>query len=273
MAVLLSGAGVIMLLSATIGCSNVGSLQKKYEAGDERALQKLIEIVGRPDYPYGTRRNAARALGDIGNPAAVPALISAMQTFERRTTLKEEAVIALGKIGDRSAVEPIGRLMDRSLGDEHAELRMAALPVISQLGGPKAAEYLVAALGYYDYLTLLEERKGVRGVFTGEDNPWYSGSDSLRFPPQVFDDPALGSGLGGFGAGNSPVGMFGTDLGAMAQSRPNPTPEERRLAHDSLVAVGEDAIPVIESHLKSKPTSVTLKAELLAIVAEIRSVN
>ena len=261
----------IALAVAAIGCSNVANLQKKHEAGDERALLKLIEIVSRPDYPYGTRRNAARALGEIGRPAAVPALIAALQTYDRRTTLKQEAAIALGKIGDPSAIEAIGRLMDRSLGDENAELRMAILPVIGQLGGPRAAEYLVRALGYYDYLTLQNERKNPRGIFTGEENPWYTPGDSLRYPAQIFDDPQLGGGLGGFGGQGSPIGMFGTEFGSQGQQRPNPTPEERRLAHDSLVAVGEDAIAVIETQIKSKPTTVTLKEELLGIVEEIRS--
>jgi len=162
-----TGTLVLAAMCATVGCSNVSSLQKKHEAGDPKALQKLIQIISRPDYPYGTRRSAARALGEIGDPAAVPALIGALSSYEKRTTFKEEAVIALGKIGDRSAVAAMGRLMDRSLGDEYLDLRMATWPVISQLGGPKAAEILVAAVQYYDILTLQQERKGMRGIFTG----------------------------------------------------------------------------------------------------------
>ncbi len=264
-------------MCATVGCSNVSSLQKKHEAGDEKerasALKKLIEIISRPDYPYGTRRSAARALGEIGDPVAVPALIGALHSYERRTTFKEEAVVALGKIGDRSAVEPMGRLMDRSLGDEYLDLRLATWPVISQLGGPKAAEILVAALQYYDILTLRQESRGVRGIFTGEENPWFSRQDSLRLPPQFFDDPALGSGLGGLGTGGgSPMGMFGPDVGPAPQRR-NFTPEERQLAHQSLVGVGEDALPVIDAQIKTKRTTPSLRQELLAIMEEITMEN
>ena len=267
----------VFTLSLSTGCSNVSSLQQKYEAGDERererALKKLIEIVSRPDYPYGTRRNAARALGEIGDPVAVPALIGALHSFEKRTTFKEEAVIALGKIGDRSAVEPMGRLMDRSLGDEYVDLRLTTWPVISQLGGPKAAEILVAALQYYDFLTLRQEQRGMRGVFTGEENPWFTREDSLRFPKQMFDDPALGSGLGGLGGGRgSPIGMFGPDT-SPAPMRRNFTPEERQLAHQSLVSVGEDALPVIETQIRTKQTTPSLRQELLAIMEEITLEN
>ena len=267
-----AGVLAIGLLCVAVGCSNVASLQKKSEAGDDKSLRKLIQILTRPDYPYGTRRNAARALGDIGDARAVPALIAALSSFERRTTLKEEAVIALGKIGDSSAVEPLGRLMDRSLGDEYLDLRMTTLPVISQLGGPKAAEILVAALRYYDILTLQQERKGVRGIFTGEENPWFTREDSLRLPSHFFDDPSLGGGLGGLGGGNSPIGMFGPDVASVPVRR-NYTPEERQLAHQSLVGVGEVAVAVIETQIRTKQTTATLRQELLAIVDEIRSPN
>ena len=189
------------------------------------------------------------------------------------TTLKEEAVVALGKIGDRSAVEPMGRLMDRSLGDEYVDLRLTTWSVISQLGGPKAAEILVAALQYYDFLTLRQEQRGMRGVFTGEENPWFTQEDSLRFPTHMFDDPALGSGLGGLGGGRgSPIGMFGPDS-SPAPMRRNFTPEERQLAHQSLVRVGEDALPVIETQIKTKQTTPSLRQELLAIMEQITLAN
>jgi hypothetical protein len=268
----LPSALLVVLLCFAAGCSNVASLQKKSAAGDEKSLHKLMEIVSRSDYPYGSRVSAARALGEIGNPAAVPALIGALNSYERRTTFREEAVIALGKIGDRSAVEPIGRLLDRSLGDEYVDLRLTTLPVLSQLGGKKAAEILVAALRYYDILTLQQERKGVRGVFTGEENPWLSGQDSTGMAAQMFGDPRAGGGLGGLGGlggGNSPVGLFGQEFGQTATARKNFTPEERQLAHQALVGVGEEAVEIIDAQIKTKQTTASLRQELLAIMEEI----
>ena len=49
------------------------------------------------------------------------------------------------------------------------------------------------------------------------------------------------------------------------------TPVERHLAHISLVQVGLAAVPVIERHLATQETTVTLRTELLAVVEEIRA--
>ena len=64
------------------------------------------------------------------------------------------------------------------------------------------------------------------------------------------------------------MGMFGPDVGP-APIRRNFTPEERQLAHQALVGVGEDALPVIETQITTKQTTPSLRQELLAIAAEI----
>ena len=69
----------------------------------------------------------------------MPTLVGVLGEYDQRTTLKEEALKALGALGDPAAVEPIGRLLDRSLDQTGAELRLAALPVLGQLGGTPAA--------------------------------------------------------------------------------------------------------------------------------------
>ena len=254
-------------------CTNVSNMQKKYKAGDLKQLDKLIEIVARPDYPYATRKRAAIALGEIGDPRAVPVLTSVLFGYDQRTTLKQEAIKGLGRIGDTTAVGTIGRLMDYSLTETNAELRMAAIPVLGDLGGAKAAEILVNALRYYDILTLQKDQRTQRGIDSGEKMPDPYGRGRGRGRGRQdslggrFADPAVGlfpqqqmQGTGGF---------FGLDSSFPIQEAYNPTPEERTLTHAALVRTGPAALPVIEAHLAEHQTTPSLERELLAIVAEI----
>jgi hypothetical protein len=253
--------GVVLLL---VGCTNVSQMHRQYEAGDHSQLDRIMDIVARPDYPYATRRKAAQVLGQIGDQRAVPVLMAALQDYDQRTTLKQEALKALGKIGDPAAVEPIGRLLDRSLNSGDADLRMSAVEALGQIGGAKAAEILVNALRYYDLLTLREEQRGLRGVFTGEEQ-------SLGpVPPDSLGRPARPPALGLFPDQMMPqTSMFGTPIDA-AQMEYNPTPQERSLTHQALVKVGSQAVPAIEQYLNSREVTHTLRQELLAIVGEIQ---
>ena len=261
--------GLLALLTLA-GCANVTQMQRKYEAGDLGQLDKLMKIVARPDYPYGTRKRAATALGEIGDPRAVPVLIGVLHDYDQRTTLKKEALVGLGRIGDTTAVASIGKLMDRALIQDNSELRMAALPVLGELGGPRAAETLVNALRYYDFQMMRDEQRVRRGPFSGEEMPvpHMYGRDR-RDSTRVMDPRA---GMGGLmpGQGAGPVNMFGMDSGMMVQDMYNPTPEERALAHQALVRVGEDALPVIDRHRGRRDTSPSLAEELRAIADEIR---
>ncbi len=258
---------VVPAVCFLLSCSNVSRMHKAYEAGDTKKLDKLIEIVSRPDYPYATRRKAAEVLGEIGEPAAVQALIGVLGEYDQRTTLKGTAMVSLGKIGDRSAVKPIGKLLDRSLNDPNVELRMAAIPVLGQLGGTEAADILVNALVYYDVLMLQEERRSPKGVFTGEETDLAALRDSLRGPMELFGDPGLATGM--FGESMPRITMFGTQVESPGRAEET-TPRERALAHSSLVMVGDQALPVIRDRL-DKPSTASLEKELLAIVEEIRA--
>ena len=262
---LLSIAALVIIAS----CTSVDKLQRQYEAGDTAKLDKLIEIAGRPDYPYGTRKSAVTALGKIGDSKAVPILIKTLQQYERRYTLQQSAIVALGEIGDLSAVESIGHLLDRSVMDPaKAELRLAAWPVLGELGGDEAAEILVNALAFFDKMMLLEEQRAGRGVFSGDEESWRSWQDSLRVPRGLRSSGGSG---GLFPQDDYPaVSMFGTPMGQLERHVEDPTPEEREAVHAALVMVGPDAIPVILDYLNSKETTVTLKAELGTIVDEIK---
>ena len=266
------GIALLVVVLAPLGCTNVNQMHALYQEGDHSQLDRIMEIVSRQDYPYATRRKAARILGAIGDPRAVPVLRMALQDYEQRTTLKQDALRSLGAIGDQDAAPDIGRLLDRSLNTADAELRMAAIEALGKMGGTKAAEILVNALGYYDLLALRTEQRTRRGVFTGEERPFPYGpygpldADSTAGPrryPNIGLDP--------FGEGGQPrVSMFGTPIEPM-QMEYDPTPEERALTHQAITAVGTAAIPVIENYLDSLRVSPTLHKELLAIIGEITS--
>ena len=252
-------------LASAAGCSNVAKMQSAYEGGDESQLDKLIEVVSRTDYPYATRKNAAVALGNIGEPRAAPALMSVLQTYDRRTTLKAAAVVALGQIGDPIAVEAIGQLLDRSVADPNADMRMLAMPVLGKLGGPKAAEMLVNALSYYDAVMVRQERAVRRGVFTGEEQRFTRQDSAIARQSNPMSGPTVGS-----LPQAAPPSLFGTRMPQPAKIQ-DETPKERQLAHASLVQVGEAAVPVIERHLATRETTVTLRTELQTVVEEIRA--
>ncbi len=252
-------------------CTNVNQMHQKYLQGDEAQLERIMEIVARSDYPYATRRKAAQILGEIGDPRAVPVLLMALQDYEQRTTLKQDAIRSLGKIGEPSAATQIGHLLDRSLETSDADIRMAAVEALGDLGGAKSAEILINALRYYDVLMMREEQRSVRGVFTGDEHVFPSRrgmADSLG-GRSGFGNPGVGGLLGEDQAPQ--ISMFGTQVDP-DEMRYNPTPEERIKTHAALVRVGEDAVLAIEQFIASSDMTFTLRQELLTIVGEIRGV-
>ena len=131
---------VLLALCLLQACTNVASMQKKYEAGDESQYTRLIQVASRPDYPYATRKRAVRALAEIGDPRALPVFIGALNDYDQRSTLKFEALKGLQAIGDTAAVAAIGRLLDMSLREEGVEMRLAAIPVLGALpSSPRSA--------------------------------------------------------------------------------------------------------------------------------------
>ena len=92
----------------------------------ESAIDGLIVALRDPD--EGVRAQAAAALGRIGNPRAVPALLNSItDTVEvRRCVVK-----ALGQIGDRAALPALVA----ALKDDDARVRRYAGRAIAAIGG------------------------------------------------------------------------------------------------------------------------------------------
>ncbi|MHC4566474.1 MAG: HEAT repeat domain-containing protein [Planctomycetota bacterium] len=109
-------------------------------------VQKLLAVAripeGSPIYPV--RCKAIRALGEIGDPAAVELLIAIMKDKSERRDPRNVAATALGKIGDNRAVEPlITVLKDES---EEKRLRTKSAEALGLIGDPRAVEPLTAVL-------------------------------------------------------------------------------------------------------------------------------
>jgi HEAT repeat protein len=91
------------------------------------------------DEPLRTRSEAARALGEIGDPAAIPALVAALQ--DCTLDVPYAAQKALAKFG-KAAVEPLVA----ALKHEDYKVRISAAEALAQLENPLAVEPLIAAL-------------------------------------------------------------------------------------------------------------------------------
>ncbi|WP_414588293.1 HEAT repeat domain-containing protein [Scytonema sp. PCC 10023] len=85
-----------------------------------------------PSGGYPLRRQAARALGQLKNPQAVPALIAALECDED-LRLREAVIQALGVLGDNRAVNPLLNLLQSPQEQPYEALieALAALQVWS----------------------------------------------------------------------------------------------------------------------------------------------
>jgi HEAT repeat protein len=116
------------------------------EIGDARAVEPLIKALG--DEDEDVCMNAAEALGEIGDTRAVGPLIKNLsaRTFGRSSindtkTSQLSATWALADIGV-AAVEPL----IKALGDEDDDVRWLAADALGEIGDERAVEPLIKAL-------------------------------------------------------------------------------------------------------------------------------
>jgi len=102
---------------------------------ERRAVQPLIEMLRSEG-----RTPAAKALGKIGDPAAVDALLDALK--DDFSVLRKESAEALGLIGDPRAVNGLIPL----LRDEEEDVRYQAAWALGELKDPTAVPHLIEAL-------------------------------------------------------------------------------------------------------------------------------
>jgi HEAT repeat protein len=114
--------------------------------GGREATALLIDLLD--DKNLAVRKQAVLWLGITRNERAMQHL---MQLANRQDltgklhALKKEALVAIGRIGDRQALEPLCRLVAKRhllANGRWEELKIIAVEAISQLGGESSGEFL-----------------------------------------------------------------------------------------------------------------------------------
>ncbi len=105
---------------------------------DPRAVPGLIEALRDKEHP-ATQREAVQALGDIGDPLAVPELVNMLD--ERDENLKGAIVEAIGKIGTEAIPDVVEKL-----NAEDWRVRRNATEALWLMRDPETVPGLVTAL-------------------------------------------------------------------------------------------------------------------------------
>lgn len=134
-----------LLASVLVAVAGLAATPSAAQAPTATAAQQreaLLELLQRRPRSVeveawrAQRRDAARELGRLREPRAVPTLLSIVAA-ERFDVILELAIEALGNIGDRRAVEPLRALLsDPSLD---AYVREATASALGKLGAPVAS--------------------------------------------------------------------------------------------------------------------------------------
>jgi HEAT repeat protein len=112
-----------------------------------RDIETLLQVI--EDADQYVRGDAIKALGEIGDAMAVPALIKRLD--DANFNNQEAAAAALAKIGDGRAIQPLVAML-RAVGKEQ-QARYAAAEALIKLGEAKAVPLLLDALQDHDAYT------------------------------------------------------------------------------------------------------------------------
>jgi hypothetical protein len=113
------------------------------ELGDPRAVEPLLARLA--DWDGMVRVSAADALGRFGDRRAVEPLVARLA--DEDSDVRRRTAVALGELGDPRAVEPLLA----HLGDEDAQVRLVVAGALAELGDPRAVEPLITYLASKDY--------------------------------------------------------------------------------------------------------------------------
>lgn len=108
-------------------------------SGDRGAVAPLIKAL-RKDFQQrrGFTMSIIPALGQLGDPHAVPILLEALNNREEHWLGREAAARALGKIGSTAAVASLIEAAWQS------DTRSAAIGALAEIGDPEAIEVLIS---------------------------------------------------------------------------------------------------------------------------------
>ncbi|MBI5181596.1 MAG: HEAT repeat domain-containing protein [Nitrospirae bacterium] len=145
------------------GANNLAEMGKRAAP----AAPFLMELLR--DDNDGVREHAALALGKVKDPRAVEPLIEALKVDDEDDDVRRNIVFALGDIGDPSAAEALGKIRD----PRAIEPLIAALPLIAEFNFQekligKNAAWSLGKIGDPRavkplIIALKDEEKGVKG--------------------------------------------------------------------------------------------------------------
>lgn len=110
------------------------------EIGDAAAVAPLAARLGR-ERDREARAALVTALGAIGGRAAVPPLRERLR--DKEPFVRREAARALGRIGDPAVVRDLVGMLAR---DREADVRRHALEALDRIGGPDARAAIASAV-------------------------------------------------------------------------------------------------------------------------------
>lgn len=204
-----------------------GNVKRMKDEGDIRGL-----ITALRHRDAAVQYEAAEALGILREPAAVPALVSAL-TGDRYSGVRWKAAEALARMGS-PAVEPL----IQALGHQDDDARWKAAIALGEIGDPRAIEPLLALLEDDDRFVQSRAAYAL-GQFGRPALPSLIAAMENQ-SPGVRRGAALALGKIGDPGAIPPV------LAAMS----DPDESVRAAAFEALPGLGEEVYPRIIAHLR-----------------------
>ncbi|MCE2394649.1 HEAT repeat domain-containing protein [Candidatus Poribacteria bacterium] len=105
------------------------------------------KMLGDGEANADVRRWATQGLGDLGDPSVVPALAETLNNDVNVIALRQDAALALGKIGDDAAVAALSAKLEAlQASQSEKKLRIDILKALGEAKSQKAVPVLKAAL-------------------------------------------------------------------------------------------------------------------------------
>ncbi|HZS41411.1 MAG TPA: HEAT repeat domain-containing protein [Polyangia bacterium] len=117
---------------------------------DPRAVPIMIDALDYSEDSFDAAAIAANALGDTPDPSAVEPLMATLKKplpiKTRANIVKLEAMKALGKIGDKRAVDALDKVLSTSADDQDFFLNKTAAGQLARFNDPKSVPFLIRGL-------------------------------------------------------------------------------------------------------------------------------